>query len=303
MHMIRSTFSALCLTLLLAPAHNALAEPKKSEPQTIDITTREYTIEGPEKLDLGWHRFRFRNLGGQAHFVAFYKLVEGKTIEDQLREVVPVFDPLMEGLRSGELTKADIGPFIQEHMPAWGMQMTWAGGPGLMAPGKTSYATIELKEPGIYLMECYVKAPDGQWHTAMGMLQQVEVTDNQGGIAEPTAGSQVSVRNTGIEAPAKIPAGRQTIRVNFLENPPGPFPYDLHLARLQSDTDIDKVAYWMDWSNVGGLRAPAPVEFVGGMEQLPAGNHGYVTVDLEPGRYLWISKSNASEMNATFLVE
>ncbi|WP_141398530.1 MULTISPECIES: hypothetical protein [Microbulbifer] len=303
MQMIRSTFSALLVSLILTPLNSSAAEPDRNEPQAIDIVTREYTIEGPEKLDLGWHRFRFRNLGGQAHFVAFYKLVEGKTIEDQLREVVPVFDPLMEGLRSGELTKADIGPFLQEHMPAWGMQMTWAGGPGLMAPGKISYATIELTEPGIYLMECYVKAPDGQWHTSMGMLQQVEVTSERGGIPEPKADSEVSVRNAGIEAPTRLPAGPQTIRVNFLENPPGPVPFDLHLARLDSDTDLDKVAHWMDWSNVGGLRAPAPVEFVGGMEQLPAGNHGYVTVDLKPGRYLWISKSNAGEMNSTFEVE
>ncbi len=79
-------------------------------------------------------------------------------------------------------------------------------------------------------------------------------------------------------------------------------PYDLNLAKLEDATNIDNVYHWMDWTNVGGLRAPAPVTFVGGLEHMRAGNHGYVTVDLSPGEYMWISEINASKINLPFVV-
>lgn len=289
----------LSLLVLSVPASATEKEPGGF----VDIVTREYTIEGPKSLGLGWHNFRFRNQGGQAHFVSIYKMSEGKDLEDQLAEVAPVFDPLMNGLRSGELTKADIGPFLQEHLPPWGLQMGHVGGPGLMAPGKTSHTAIRFDEPGIYLMECYVKGPDGNWHTMMGMLKQLEITGNRSGGIEPQATSKVAVSNSGIEAPGTLTAGKQTFRIDFLEAPPGPFPFDVHIARLEEDTDMDRVVHWMDWTNVGGLRAPAPVEFLGGMEHMQAGRHGYVAVDLDPGQYLWISRTNAARMQARFTVK
>jgi hypothetical protein len=36
---------------------------------------------------------------------------------------------------------------------------------------------------------------------------------------------------------------------------------------------------------------------------MPAGNHGYMTVDLAPGRYIWISEVNADQMHKVFQVE
>ncbi len=271
--------------------------------EIIDIVTTEYAIEAPKTMDLGWTRFRFTNQGNQTHFVAMYKLVEGKTIEDQKREVAPVFDPLMEGLRSGELTKEDIGPFIEENMPEWGLQMTWVGGAALLAPGRTTHASFKLEEPGTYLLECYVKAPDGQWHTLMGMLQQVTVTDKASPTQEPTADWDISLTDTGLKAPAKVNRGMHTIKVNFSAKSPGFMPYDINLAKLSDDTELANVIHWMDWTNVGGLRAPAPVEFLGGVEHMNAGKHGYMTVELTPGRYLWVSEVNAANMHKEFVVE
>jgi hypothetical protein len=46
----------------------------------------------------------------------------------------------------------------------------------------------------------------------------------------------------------------------------------------------------MDWSAPGGLQTPAPAEFLGGLNEMPAGSTGYFTVDLEPGEYAWISE-------------
>ena len=259
--------------------------------QVIDVVTHEYRIEMPDTLKLGWNTFRFSNQGGQTHFVIIYRLAEGKTIDDQRAAVVPAFDALMAGLRSGELSKADIGPFMAENVPEWGFQMTYLGGAGLLAPGRVTQSSFKLEEPGVHLVECYVKAPDGTWHTSMGMLKQVMVLDEMGQAPEPEADWEVSVGNGGVDAPETVEAGVHTVRVSMLDDPPSFMPYDLNLARLDDDADMDAIVFWMDWSNVGGLRAPAPVEFLGGVEHMNAGRHGYMTVDLEPGRYLWISEA------------
>lgn len=44
----------------------------------------------------------------------------------------------------------------------------------------------------------------------------------------------------------------------------------------------------MDW--VDEMREPAPAEFLRRAEQIPVESTGYVTVDLEPGRYAWIAE-------------
>ena len=287
--------AALAAALLLAPAGARAADP-------VELVTREFTIEAPETLARGWHDFRFTNRGGQTHFVYFYRLVDGKTIADQLAEVVPAFDAVMEGLRSGELGKEDIGPWMGEHIPPWGLQMTPAGGVGLLAPGQSAEATLLLDEPGTYLFECYVKSPDGRWHTSMGMLKEVRVTAEDSGGTEPEADVTIRVGDEGVAAPDRLGAGRHVVRIDFVDTPPSFMPYDLHLARLRDDTDLDRVLFWMDWSNVGGLRAPAPVEFLGGVENLRGGAHGYLSVDLKPGRYLWISETLADTHHRVFTV-
>lgn len=273
------------------------------DPRVLEVIARDFTIEAPDEMDTGWHTMRLENRGQQVHFVLMYRLVEGKTIEDQRREVVPAFDRLMEGIRNGEIAKEDIGSFLTENIPEWGLQMTYVGGAGLLSPGRTTETTFHVPEPGTYLMECYVKAPDGTWHTSMGMLTEVEVLDLEGAGSEPEDDAQIAITNAGVEAPDKLPAGAQTIRVDFKDSPETFMPYDVNLAKLDEDTNLDDIVFWMDWSNVGGLRAPAPVEFLGGVEHMGAGNHGYMTVDLEPGRYLWISEINAGHMHKTFTVE
>ncbi|MCW8107846.1 hypothetical protein OPS25_04960 [Alteromonas ponticola] len=271
--------------------------------QVIKVVTTEYAIEAPDEMKMGWVQFEFTNKGDQVHFVAMYKLVDGKNIEDQKREVVPAFGTLMEGLRSGELRKKDIGSFLEKNIPEWGLKMTWVGGAGLLSPGRTTHATFKLDEPGTYLLECYVKAPDGQWHTLMGMLKQVIVSNQIAQTREPSPDWEVTLTDSGLNAPAKVKSGKHTIKVNFAAKAPGFMPYDINLAKLSPDTNLEKVFLWMDWTNIGGLRAPAPVEFLGGVEHMNAGKHGYIMVNLEAGRYLWVSEVNANNMYQEFMVE
>ncbi|MDX1627038.1 MAG: hypothetical protein R3323_11060, partial [Wenzhouxiangellaceae bacterium] len=273
-----------------------------AQDRVVPVVTTEYAIEMPDRLETGWTTFDFHNAGDQVHFVILYRLAEGHDIEDQREHVVPAFDALMEGLRSGEMTKADIGPFLVEEIPEWGLQMTYVGGAGLLSPGRSTRSTFLVDEPGTYLAECYVKAPDGTWHTSMGMLHEVEVVASESRGSPPEADHDVRVGSDGVEAPERVEPGRTTFRVTMLEDPQSFMPYDLNLARIDDETDLDELVFWMDWSNVGGLRAPAPVEFLGGVEHMNAVSHGTMTVDLEPGRYLWISEIDAARMHKAFEV-
>lgn len=284
-------------------AADAGSDPGMAEERVIDVITHDFAIEAPEQMETGWYTMRLENRGQQTHFVVMYRLAEGKTIEDQRRDVVPAFDKVMNGIRAGEVGKADIGNVLVANTPEWGLQMTYVGGVGLLAPGKTAQTSFRVPEPGTYLLECYVKSDDGSWHTSMGMLAQVDVADEGDGGVQPEAHASISIRNDGIEAPETLPAGRQTVRVDIIDRPDAFMPYDVNLARLADDSNLDEIIFWMDWSNVGGLRAPAPVDFLGGVEHMEAGNHGYITVDLSPGRYLWISEINADSMHRVFTVE
>ena len=64
---------------------------------------------------------------------------------------------------------------------------------------------------------------------------------------------------------------------------------------------------WMNWANPKGLIEPAPnaVTFIGGVNDMPTGNIGFFTAELEPGKYVLISEvPNASSKNMlkTFVV-
>ena len=270
----------------------------------VEIVTRDFTIQAPDELPTGWNQLHFTNEGKQTHFVVIYRMPEGKTIDDQLRETVPAFETVMAGLRSGELTKADIGKKLGELAPAWVWQLVYVGGVGLLAPGGSETTTIHLDTPGTYLLECYMKGHDGRFHSSMGMLKQVQVVEQDSGLTEPEGDVVVSVGDDGIVAPDSVAAGRHVFKVEFTKDAPDtPLPYDVHLARLDDSSQVEKVAYWMDWTNIGGLKDPAPVTFLGGVENMKAGNRGYLDVELAPGRYLWVSEMNADRINKTFTVE
>ncbi|MCU7552975.1 hypothetical protein OCL06_00015 [Alteromonas sp. ASW11-19] len=300
LRLIKGGVFGLFLMVFTLTSRHALANPQHGD--VVPIITTEYEIQAPDSLSMGWNTFSFSNKGNQVHFVAMYRLADGKTIEDQLEHVVPVFETLMESLRGGELSKSDIGPFFEQNIPEWGLQMTWVGGVGLLSPGRTSSATFNIQRPGTYLVECYVKAPDGKWHTAMGMLKQIEVGSSPLIKSPPKADYTLTVTNSGVTGPREIPPGKYTFRINIDEDPDGFMPYDLNLAQLGSTPDLERLYFWMDWTNVGGLRAPAPVNFLGGLEHMRAGNHGYVTVDLRVGNYLWVSEVNAAKINLPFVV-
>ncbi len=273
------------------------------QPGIVEVVARDLSFEAPDTIPSGWTTFRFRNESPLTHFVLIDHLPDGKTIEDTENEVMPVFQTGMDLINEGR-TSEGFAEF--ERLPAWFADVTFIGGPGLLAPGKTAETTVYL-EPGTYVLECYVKTA-GRFHSADGMARQLIVTGELSNALEPTATLTLSLSANGIVMQESPAAGMHTVKVEFVdqmvhENFLG---HDVHLVRLEDDTDLPELATWMDWVNVPGLATPAPAEFLGGTHDMPAGEVAYFTVDLSPGDYAWVAEvPNPVEkgMFVTFTVE
>ena len=177
------------------------------------------------------------------------------------------------------------------------------GGPGLLAPGRAVRTTAKL-DPGNYVMECYVKTADGTFHTSLGVAQPITVTEANSGGSPPLADIQITLSNFVISVEGEATPGEHTVAVHFEEHPEFGLGNDVHLVRLDDGMSLDEVVPWMDWMNLDGLREPAPATFLGGTQEMPVGHTAYFTVELEPGRYAWISESTAAQgMVKEFTVE
>lgn len=265
----------------------------------VEIVARGLQFEAPNEIESGWTTFRFRNESAMIHFALLQRVPDGVGIEEQQRQVAPVFQEGMNLLNAGE-TDAAMQKFGE--VPEWFGQIVFTGGPGLLSPGRTSESIVHL-EPGTYFIECYVKT-NGIFHSynpdtlAYGMVHQLTVTSTESDASapEPTLSLTIS-SGRGIEMTGDVIAGEHTIAVRFEdqqahENFVG---HDVHLVRLADTTDVSRVAAWMDWTQRTGLETPAPAEFLGGTNEMPAGATGYFTASLEPGRYAWVAEVPSPE--------
>ena len=181
--------------------------------------------------------------------------------------------------------------------PEWIGELGRQGGPGMLSPGRIGETTVYL-EPGHYFLECYIKS-DGVFHTTspgdgrIGMMLELTVTEASNRAPEPVANATIALKNSGIEfVDGELRAGKNTIRVDFLEQQalPSFVGNDVHLMVVEDPESIGKADRWLDWRTKEGLEDPSPVTFLGGINDMPAGSHGYFTVDLPPGDYAFIAE-------------
>jgi hypothetical protein len=303
------------LLIVIAYASSGCSEresstlPSGSDLNVVEVTARGLEFVAPDEIPSGWTTFRFNNESGLIHFAVLQRLPDGIGLKDQQEQVAPVFQKGMDLLNAGE-SEAALEKFGE--LPEWFGRIVFMSGPGLVSAGKTGETSVYL-EPGSYLLECYVKT-NGVFHSynpspsAYGMVHELTVTHDSSGAPEPTATMTLRLSSErGIEVQGDPTAGQHTVAVHFEdqqihENFVG---HDVHLVRLEQDTDIDQLAIWMDWSQPTGLETPEPAEFLGGTHEMPAGGTAYFTVRLEPGRYAWIAEvTNPAEkgMLKTFTI-
>lgn len=287
--------------LLLAGTgiHSQAAGIAETGPAVVELRAVGMKFEGPSRVPAGWTTFRFINTSGMVHFAMIDDPPDGVTAELMSRTSGPAFQEAMDAMNAGD--EEGVNTAFGK-MPAWMGDMVYRGGPGLLSGGLTGETTVYL-EPGHYVLECYIKT-GGVFHTTsptpgtLGMLHPLEVTAPTSGAGEPTANVSVNIDNTGLSiADGSFRAGANVIRVNFREQQAFPtfVGNDVHIARLDADQDLAAAAQWMDWRKPQGLETPTPVTFLGGINDMPAGSHGYIHVVLEPGDYALIGETPAPQ--------
>lgn len=301
---------ALSLICLQACINDETSENKEhtevKKDHVIEIITEVMDFQTVDEIPSGWHTFRYINKSHETHFFLFDKYPEGKTIGDGEREVAPVFQNGMDLINEG---KAEEGYAEFNKLPAWFFEVIYSGGSGLLSPGQTGLTTIKL-EPGYYVIECYVKMENGIFHSTMGMVKELIVTDSITDNSQPKPDIKISISSIeGITFIEPIRSGKQVFSVHFNdqvvhENFVG---HDVNLVRLSENANLETLEKWMNWADPKGLITPAPegFTFLGGVNDMPATNTAYFTAILEPGNYALISEvpgALSKKMLKTFVV-
>ncbi len=283
---------------------NTIVEEEKEN--VIEIITENMEFQMPDTISSGWNTFRYKNVSPQTHFFLVDKYPEGKTSEDAKNSVAPVFDNGMKLIMEGK-TEEGFAEFGK--LPEWFSEVKFLGGSGLISPNEVGETTIHLK-PGNYIIECYLKMSNGMFHSSMGMVKDLVVADVDSGNKELDADIAINISSTdGIVLNDSISAGEhifsvfyrdQTVHENFVG-------HDINLVKLNDNADLKELENWMNWADPKGLIEPAPsgFTFLGGVNDMPAGNTGYFTATLESGNYALISEvPNAASKNMlkTFVV-
>jgi hypothetical protein len=208
-----------------------------------------------------------------------------------MSEVSPIFQKASDLIAEG---KVEEGNAIFSELPPWFSDLVFRGGPGYVSPGRTTEATLFLP-PGNYVMECYVKTADGVFHWNLGMYADLRVTNEESNAAPPAdATLKLTTSDQGIEFDGNPTAGEHLVAVHFQQETPTLIAHDVHLVRLEQDTDLEEIVNWLDFMQPTGListaESPAPGIFLGGVHEMPMGNVAYFPVTLTPGEYAWISE-------------
>ena len=273
-----------------------------SNENVVDVTAKDFRFEMVDSIPSGWTTFRLKNMGHADHFFLLSLLPDSLTFEDYVNDVSRPFDIVFDSLKAGS-SKDDAINLLVQSIPSWYFTSVKAmGGTGIIDAGKTTQVTMNLN-PGTYVMECYIKE-QGVFHTALGMIRQVTVTENVSGMKPPEANVNVYLTNSEIKTEGEIVSGLNIFAIHFKEHPEVGLGNDIHLVKTNAATDLDEVLAWMDWTNVKGLEPPAPVEFLGGSQEMPVGYTSYFTINLEPGTYAFVSEAPMRKGNIfTFKID
>ncbi|MCQ0111454.1 hypothetical protein [Zhouia amylolytica] len=272
----------------------------------VDILTTAMEFQMPDTLPAGWLHLRYKNASAEPHFFILEKYPEGVGIEEAKKEIVPVFQDAMDSIM---VDRFEAGMKRFDSLPAWYQEVVFHGGSGLISPGKVSNSYVNL-QPGTYLIECYVKMPNGKFHSSMGMLKQFEVVDKWSSMSQPKATVDLTVSSDqGITFDGDVSSGDHVFSVFFKDAKIyGNFVnHDVHLVKLEDEDAVDNLNSWMNWLEKDGFISPGPqgVVFLGGSQEMPMGSTTFFRATLTPGLYGLIAEvpdSKAKGLFKTFTV-
>jgi len=266
-----------------------------------------------KEIPSGWNTFQFKNASDSDHFLLLYKIPQqaveaaesaGESLLNHWFDNVTVpfqeeFNPYITGNISYEEFVNNLVAKISAGAP-WFLDpgAIPMGGAGITSAGNTSETTVNL-EPGVYIVECYVKDENQEFHSYNGMLDLITVTQEKSNGSEPKSTASISVTQKGIDFDKPLRPGKHKIAIHYGDQPQLGYEHMLgHNAQLvkldenYNDALLNELAAWMDWTKENGLinRAPEGIEFLGGSMEMPGGSTAYLTVTLKPGTYAWIAE-------------
>ncbi|GAA4324790.1 hypothetical protein GCM10023115_41480 [Pontixanthobacter gangjinensis] len=295
--------SFLVVIVFLIPLLSCKTDKKERESQKeviikkndsgniVEVITNEMDFQMPSLIKSGWTTFKYNNKSSETHFFIFEKMPEGITIENYNNELVPPFKAAFNHLINDEVEKA-MKEF--EKIPAWWNDVKLGGGVGLISPKTVAESTIYM-HPGTYVMECYVRMPNGMPHAFYGMLKEIEVTKEKNNNEAPSFDHEISISSEeGITFQDSIMAGNYQLAINFKDQKQYEtlLGHDVNLVRLDNISKLDTLGKWINAANIKAFRTPVPegLRFLGGVEDLEAGEKGFFKTQLKQGTYVLISE-------------
>jgi hypothetical protein len=287
--------SMVVLAILMSVLTSCKSEKKEKPTKElteyiVEVIAKDFTFTVDSVLPSGWSTFRMKNTGIMEHFFFMTKLPDTITFDDYVNEVGAAFGKTWNAYKDGEVDKAGAYGILGANLPTWYASAKSMGGIGMISGGETGITTMKLT-PGNYVMECYVKALNGQFHSELGMINPIRVSNVATQMTPPEANVELMLTNESIEIKGNIVAGKNIIAVHFNEHQEVGLGNDIHLIKVDENTNMDNVTFWMDWLNIGGLTSPGPAVFVGGAQEMPVGYTAYFNSNLEPGDYAFVAET------------
>lgn len=256
----------------------------------IDVTAKDFTFTVADSIPSGWSTFRMKNTGMMEHFFFLTKLPDSIKFEDYINGVGKAFGMAWNAYKNGDVDKGGAYGILGENLPDWYANAKAMGGIGIISGGQTGITTLKL-EPGNYVMECYIKTAEGQFHSELGMINPITVIDESTKMLAPKANVDITLNNESMEVTGNLIRGNNTIAVHFNEHPEVGLGNDIHLIKTDKNIDFEAVTQWMDWLNIGGMTSPGPAIFLGGAHEMPVGFTAFFQCELEPGEYALVAET------------
>jgi len=267
----------------------------------IEVIAKDFTFTVDSIIPSGWSTFRMKNTGMMEHFFFMTKLPDSITFNDYITGVGAAFGKTWNAYKNSEVDKNGAYGILGANLPAWYANAKGMGGIGMISGGQTGITTLKLI-PGNYVMECYIKTDNGQFHSELGMINPITVSKEVTQMEPPKANIDITLTNDSMEVTGNIVAGENNFAVHFNEHPSVGLGNDIHLIKVDKNTNMDRVNFWMDWLNIGGLTPPAPAVFLGGTHEMPIGYTAYFNCNLEPGNYAFVAETPIGRVK-TFTIE
>lgn len=255
---------------------------------TVKITSTGMNFDAPDEIPSGWNTFTYMNKTNAPHFFILVKIPDDVTLEEYTDQVTNPFNTWLDTWREG-------APAADHGIALWFFYEAYnTGGSGLIDAGESTVTSVNL-EPGNYIIECYVKMPNGDFHSVAGMVDQMTVTEEISGTKELKADVSLSIDDKGLHLQDEIgKPGHHTFAVDFAAGSTA----DVHLVKIEDpDANREELKKWMYWGNIigfekEGFMTPAPegFNFLGGSQELAKGGRTYFQAVLKPGTYALVSE-------------